>query len=91
MTSLSEDQQRLLESAKPPKGWHRPNPNFYPTPFEYHNSYTSPAWTGGQTGGADIQIPKIGGPYNYSNQFTSALTQPRNPANNVPQAGRGKK
>ena len=91
MTSLSEDQQRLLENIKIPKGWQRPNPSFNPVPFPYFNSYTSPAWTGGQTGGADIQIPKIGGPYNYSNQFTSALTQPRNPANNVPQDGRGKK
>ena len=89
MTSLSEDQQRLLENIKLPKGWLRPNPSFNPVPFPYFNSYTSPAWTGGQSGGA--WGPPYGGVYRYSNQFTSALTQPKNPANNVPQAGRGKK
>ena len=86
MTSLTADQQKLEEKIKYPKNWNNPNPSFKPAPFDYFNSYTSPSWTNGQQGGAAWNP---GGVYNYSNQFTSALTQPKNPANNVPQAGRG--
>lgn len=83
MTSLSNDQQNLLDNVKLPKGWTRPNPSWNPAPFPYFNSYTNPAYLSGLKGSGWQDK----GPLRYSNQFTSALTQPSNPLHQNPKAG----
>lgn len=83
--ALSAAQQAAVDNIRKPKGWDNPNPNMKPSPFGYNNSYTSPAWTNAMKGsGSGIHSD---GYIGYSNQFTSALTQPVNPRNNKLQSG----
>jgi hypothetical protein len=66
----SSEQQDVLQKVKDPPGWNRGNPDLLVNPLPFFASYTNPAFLGsGQQGSGMMEA---------SNQFNSAITQPRN-------------
>jgi hypothetical protein len=68
MTEPSNAENDAMLAVKFPPGWNASNPDYSASPFAYYNSYTSPAYGGGQSGG--------GVEFHRPDQFNSALSQP---------------